>query len=1229
MEPNQTPSLEGGSIPQVARPDTTFSGDLTLIKGLQEGLPKYQGINPYKLKQNLINDDEFYKQFTDEVISSTHNNDMQRLLEQDPETYEMMNMNFRKNLRKELINSVYAGQTARDTLIDRTTQLRHGMDNLPIESYYATVKNNLEKYKEYELTDGKNFLYQDKRDDKLAFTQLVKNNPELHRQIINDRYGEFLDALGKSHNNPALVDDVSKKTQAWVVFDNFGSEGLTQYINGLQATGGKTPKERVEARLGVTDFFQNASVEGKRVNELIEEFIVGDPDREIDHLTFNPVTPRQDITVDIPEDFNEFTASLGLYEFTGSEFVKNDYDEVFSRFLKEMAPDDYQKFLDYENITRDGEFSTEYRQLTHNVYEWAYNNDKLEALEDTVKQAGVFMEGGYDVDTEPVYRINYDEVEPHVRLALNALQMDAQGNYNTTFVSEGVWDYRPDRMKVSHIKQGTLKNFLFATTTELRENEDGSLSREVVTDNSGLWGVWNTAATVALGAIDAVNRFGVEPLWRNLGEFTNSEGIKRQAERFRDLTGADMSSGLTREEDGMIPNAVGEVMPMVQYLAAMFVGGKYILGKGLIGGLRGITGAKTAMDFQRYSMHMKGANRAQAMSMRLSQAATKKSPWLTGPNMIAGGALVEATQPRDTSFWILIPELFGEEPTNDVASFYRASSRGTQIGMDVMASLGVDFLFDGLIAGSKFLAAKGGQNFFNRKEFKGFKYDPDKYGPTFGGYEVLDAPKFRMETVEFWKNLTSDLDALPIGSIGQTMARGFVKGQTHKSVHDFTKGFVDDTDLLFRDVKKDIEDQVWYYKRKFADDLDGVTDADVKALVDEQYNYFMNNLADEVNKIFGTSSEGLSLKFAQTLDEQVPTTRLHRSIDGRRVALNELDSPENAGKFLVRKGDEVYEVNPKFWTVQLADKIRTRSLRKSADSVFERKKNALGEDASVDAVQRLRSEVDTYIGTPVSVAGKAGYVVDFDDAKFVVRTADGDITTTNLASQISDEYIDQVITSTTNDRVIRQRLMFPLEEPAPQQPRALLADPAGAETTALALRPREITDTVRREQELLRQIDEIDTAGQRQVAEVDETVQTLSGRKNDLQRRHELMDDIVDDPTLRGNNRRAITREIKEIDQQIESLNARRGEIESQSSASMRSAQRELAQFHKEFPETMESRRLFGGTVSPKTGVAKYIAETAQSTIESASAANTLKRLQDTSKAVKKAVDTQLELPFC
>jgi uncharacterized protein (UPF0147 family) len=210
-------------------------------------------------------------------------------------------------------------------------------------------------------------------------------------------------------------------------------------------------------------------------------------------------------------------------------------------------------------------------------------------------------------------------------------------------------------------------------------------------------------------------------------------------------------------------------------------------------------------------------------------------------------------------------------------------------------------------------------------------------------------------------------------------------------------------------------------------------------------------------------------------------------------------------------------------------------------------------------------------------------VVDFDDAKFVVRTADGDITTTNLASQISDEYIDQVITSTTNDRVIRQRLMFPLEEPAPQQPRALLADPAGAETTALALRPREITDTVRREQELLRQIDEIDTAGQRQVAEVDETVQTLSGRKNDLQRRHELMDDIVDDPTVRGNNRRAITREIKEIDQQIESLNARRGEIESQSSASMRSAQRELAQFHKEFPETMESRRasrLFGESES-------------------------------------------------
>lgn len=1188
----QTPFSEGGSTVNVIQPDPEQFGDVSVVERIQKSLPKYQGINPYTLKARLLQDDDYYNQFTSDYLQVNQPDSFKKLAQADPEQYTAVVGNFKKNFRKDLTKASYQGEAEKDTLVRRTLELTNSIDQIPVETYKDIVSSNSKTYESYGLIEDGSFVYGDSEADNLTFSQAVANDPELHSQIIRDRYNQFEKKLADSHNNPSVLSDPTKKSQAWVVYNNFGSEGLTQYINVLQGEQGSTLGDSYSAK----EYFQDARANGKSASELVQDFIVGssvkgteyddlinqssqygvspalmagmirqesnfdskaissagavglvqympttareaglkvpdelyeldvarmnasgeerrkltqqlyeatkrlsteenderfDPEKSVQSaskqmsqrlqrynfdpekavaswnagmgrvdraiedsskvnqswkefipqqetaphiqkvmgyaqeygsptsLAFSPVTPNKELRSEIPEDLNTFTEFFYEANTQRNGVNSKETTEVTKNFLKTFAPENYEKFLNPENLSKNGEFSEEFGQLGWNVYEWASKTENIDALMETVKGAGEF-DGN---EEDPTWRLNYAQLNPKQKIALNALRYDREGEYMVQYIANGVYDFRPKRRQVSQGNFDWIKNLVYDTKEELYQDENGDFKIRIVPEKGGLSGMWNSIATVGLGVADMAMRFFYEPAVRTAGKLTQHEGTKAYADYLRDWTGVDLAEGLTEETDGMVPNAIGEVAPFIEYMGSMFIGGSAII-RGGAKAFSVLTNAKKVFDFQRYATQMAGAKRIQAMAAKLSQATsksapwatasiTKRSPWVTGAGVFyTGGAAIEATQPTDTSFLTNVPEMLGYEPTNDLAEFYKTSSYAQKKAMDVGASLVMDGFFDTMIAGTKFLSAKAGQKFFDKKEFKGIIYRGEEYGnQKYGGYEVVDQPQFRHDLREFWANMTNELDRLPMGSVGESTAKTMTKGMEFNSLHDFTKVFVDDSEQFMGDVRKDISDNIRFLNDTIGDGK--MTDEQLSSMVDEQYEYFINNLSQSVYGTLRNSSAELPIKFSQTLEEQTPT------IKRSDISVNEMDDYSN--KNLIRKGDDVYEVDPKYWTIDLANKVREKSLEETEKQVANRK---ITPDTSIEKAQEIKKEVAETIGTPVNIKGKTGYVVDFNDSAYMVRTSDGDIMTirkgeANVGFKVKDvkQSVDQQANKAQNEKV--------------------------------------------------------------------------------------------------------------------------------------------------------------------------------------------------------------------
>ena len=1445
--PDQTELFNSGSVIEQV-PDVSFTTDVSGIKNLQEAFPEYRGKNPHSFKKSLIENKDLFGEVSDKYFQLWEPENVANLASENPEQHEQVRNTFKRRFKQQLVESAYAGQNAKETIVNRSIELTKDIDDLPIEQFKSIIQENSDRYRDFGILEEDGTLgYGDDTASNTTFGQNILEDSDLHKQVQLDFYRSFENELNKSHNSPSLVtEDMTNLTRAYKIYSNYGSEGLTQYVNLLQHAD--ADEEGISAsfqrRQEAEQWFESQRSAGRDPDEQVKEFIVGskiegtgfddeinraldvgvapsllagmirqesnfdpnaisrtgaggilqfqpafarenglnvldelyeldvarmnasgpekrrledelrkktrklsnpetddrfnpekaleagtkafqrllqrydfDPEKAVaawnagsgavdsavadstrtgrnwkefvpqeetaphiervmnyaneygsaSPLIYQEPTPRKDITENVPEDANNFTA--GGYKKEDGEYSYKDADLIMDELFEAFGEERVKEFYEKSELKGDGwEMSKEHKDLAFDIFAYAYEGEgefDLEDLMNSVLAHSTHSKEGQ----EDKYTFNYNELPTMSKVAFNAIQNDPDiGHMIQMEPEDGTWSLMPNRMQHNYDRVLDTLNTFRRTKTVAEEGDDGEITYKEVPDNSGFGGVWN--ALVSAGA--AIGHTGFKFAWQPLTEFTSKAmertGYGREMSAFAEdqesLAGIsifDVMSG-----DGVLGSGnTGLTMAgdMAQYMGSMFIGGQGVIRMGAAG-LRALTGVKTGADMMRYTSHM-GAGSATlgAKSAKLTNAIKNKEPWRTSFGVfVPGGAVIEATQPASTSFYNILPEMFGYEPTNDVRRLYNTADRHVQVGMDFLGSVVFDWLANHILATTKYGAAHAGMRWFGKKEFKSINYNSAE-----GHFDIASTPQYRTEFQEFWHNMGSGLDRLPMGAVGES----FVPKSGIKTFHGFMKSFTDENSDVLTNVKQDIEDNVRWFNNHLGDAE--LSEEQIGTLVQENYDRFMRTTSDRMYDVLNSVDEEMPIKFANSLELQSPTIR-EFSPDGAPADVRRLHEYRSQGHNVIAKGDRVFEIDPKFWTVDLARSLKTRALKTSKDDVLRRladnegiPENPTGQQ--LDRFNELSEQVENVMGATVRTEdGRIGYVVDFDNNGYLVKTEQGTQRVTD-PTPITPEQSDNIV-----NLMMRNIERYTAGEFTPElQTQRLLPEPDVSsvegrlvsrvenidnEIAELRRRHEVLGDVVddtqqlsNQRQQITRQISELENQRQQSQRELSRflqdnpelqagragrgTVQPITNRPDwdpqkalpainlsntelrfvrqideidnrisDLQRRYNILDDVVDDSSRRGNLRREITRELDELRQ------LRRNE------------QRQLSQFLRDNPELQANRR-------QKASINKMIDDNYAENLRRVDADKYVNKLQQAGRKGYNLSRSQTKIPYC
>lgn len=759
-------------------------------------------------------------------------------------------------------------------------------------------------------------------------------------------------------------------------------------------------------------------------------------------ITHTPLTPRQELQTVVPEDTNYYTANFYQGDKDGN-IVDADESQVYEAFIRKHVPENYQPFLQLDTLQESIENTKEGRSLIASVYKEAVEEGSftMNDLLETFKAKGAHS---VDEDGRDFWYLNVDDFDKKTLIAYNAARIDDDVDQMFGQATQaGLVKFTPQRLEKFKGMQRDFLNTLFSTKKVAVRNEDGTVTTEETADHGILSQLYNSAVTVGYGLGEGIGKYVFEPIVRNSADLYSSLFGEEAGEMGQWLSdgvsgyfSTNLSEGLNAETDGIMPSAIGEVMPFVQIIGAIYGMGLGVI-KGGAAGLSAITKVKSANDLVRMSGAMGGASRLQGISAKLNRAVGNKSawagvggkgmkPWMTaGGTFYAGEQVFELTQPERERLINVIPEMLGAEPTNDFRMAYLRASDTTRLGMNAGASLMTTTFIDGLIGLGRY-GTQMARYARGKRDFRSFMFDE-----TTGKFSRVKKPEFYMDIMEFGKNLTSGLDELPLGTIGKYKADGF----EFETLADAAKTFVDNTDDVAGHVKKDIEDHVRSINRSLADEP--LTDTAVKQIVDEQYDYFLTQTADQLEGLMKQGGEDLPLKFADRLENGVFPSAKEFKPEGERILPTQIEQYREKGYNVFEKDGVVYEASPQFWTVDLAQKIREKSLTPSTERIIrnEAKKAGINFDTptatQAEQLADISRDVRYIVGKQVEVDGNVGYVVDIADDGFVIRTADGDVTVNDLqvntlrptsrfspiSSEIPEQQRRQQVTDVINTRL--------------------------------------------------------------------------------------------------------------------------------------------------------------------------------------------------------------------
>lgn len=338
--------------------------------------------------------------------------------------------------------------------------------DIPVSDYRRIAESNPDKYRGFGIVDSEGNFKFDGEDGLKAFTTKIRNDDELHAEIESERYDEFLDKLSTSHNSGAIDEsDVNDQAKAWAIYDQFGSEGLTQFLNLKEHyTEGLSIEDQPNQVQEAFKYLDSVNKNGLTPTGYIEAFF-GSEDHEIGSFSHVPITESAEIHEDVPQDLNNYTrwfnpenGDEGFDTFlddlrAGQTESEGGFWDKAADFFTEVSENFFPgaKRLEYNEET--GESLTEEEQekryleataeevkydLDNGLDTYLSRNVKFDVVAEATSEEGNFsvedltrtiMANADDYteeDNRPLYTVNYEEADFKTRLAIDAIRSDDQ-----------------------------------------------------------------------------------------------------------------------------------------------------------------------------------------------------------------------------------------------------------------------------------------------------------------------------------------------------------------------------------------------------------------------------------------------------------------------------------------------------------------------------------------------------------------------------------------------------------------------------------------------------------------------------------------------------------------------------------------------------------------------------------------------------------------------------------
>src|SRR5690625_7767813 len=93
----------------------------------------------------------------------------------------------------------------------------------------------------------------------------------------------------------------------------------------------------------------------------------------------------------------------------------------------------------------------------------------------------------------------------------------------------------------------------------------------------------------------------------------------------------------------------------------------------------------------------------------------------------------------------------------------------------------------------------------------------------------------------------------------------------------------------------------------------------------------MDNVTTQMATYFRAADETVdtALRFADALEGLQPTVREHSHFDLSRMTPSDVTRLRAEGKNVIQLGDRVFEIDEKYWTTEMAERLRHRALRQN------------------------------------------------------------------------------------------------------------------------------------------------------------------------------------------------------------------------------------------------------------------------------------------------------------